>query len=352
VPTDRVPWLSPEIAAVQAYHRARVEALYRGETPAEVIAIVGKTFGRSHGLAGRAEIDMIADPDSWLADVFAQMADYAPTFADPVTFRPIIVELDPLGVHFVDAVLGARTGLVGGQYWSEQLPIDLDDLRMPDLRASPVFQAALRLGEKAVALARRGDGCIFVATPVLSCAINIAINLFGERFLEALIDRPEAARRCLRVINGTIIGCTRTIQSAIPADIRRNSVAENRFAPPGVGQIDGCATQLVSKRAYDDYFAALDAEVLGLSPLGGLMHICGAHTQHLATWAAMRELKAVQLNDRATEDLPAYFACLRPDQLLYVAPTTDMPLGRVLEITGGRRLVLQQALEAPIPTPD
>lgn len=348
---DALPWLTPEIAAAQARHRARVEALWRGETPAEVIAIAGKTLGSSHGLAGRNSIDMLADPDAWLADVFDAMADYADTFADPVTFRPMIVELDPLGVHFVDAVLGADVGLVGTQYWSEQLPYDLDELQPPDLGRSPVLQAAVRLCEKAVAAAWRGGGDIFVATPVLSCGINIAINVFGERFLEALIDRPASARHVLRVINDVIAGCTRAIQAAIPAALRRNSVAENRFAPAGIGQVDGCATQLVSKRVYDSLFRDLDAEVLRLSPGGGLMHLCGTHAQHIPTWSAMSELRAIQLNDRATDDLPLYLAGLRVDQLLYVAPTANTPIERIIEITRGRRLVLQVALAEPIRTP-
>ena len=53
----------------------------------------------------------------------------------------------------------------------------------------------------------------------------------------------------------------------------------------------------------------------------------------------MRSLRAVQINNRAAEDLPAYFAGLRDDQILYVNLFPGMPWRRVLEITGGRRVV-------------
>jgi hypothetical protein len=61
--------------------------------------------------------------------------------------------------------------------------------------------------------------------------------------------------------------------------------------------------------------------------------------------------QAVQLNDRATEDLPLYFAGLRADQILYIAPTVDTPIERVVEITRGQRLVLQAALAESIQVP-
>jgi hypothetical protein len=62
----------------------------------------------------------------------------------------------------------------------------------------------------------------------------------------------------------------------------------------------------------------------------------------------MAELRAVQVNDRATEDLERYFQGLRPDQYLYVGPTESMPVARILEITGGERVVLQTVLGAPL----
>ena len=71
-----------------------------------------------------------------------------------------------------------------------------------------------------------------------------------------------------------------------------------------------------------------------------MIHLCGAHTQHLPTWRAMPQLRAVQLNDRAAEDFPHYFTQLRADQMLYLNPTPTMTAARALDISDGRRLVL------------
>ncbi len=54
----------------------------------------------------------------------------------------------------------------------------------------------------------------------------------------------------------------------------------------------------------------------------------------------MKPLRAVQLNDRAAEDLEVYWNGLRPDQLFYVNPCPGMPVERIMKITGGRRLVI------------
>ena len=76
--------------------------------------------------------------------------------------------------------------------------------------------------------------------------------------------------------------------------------------------------------------------------------MCGVHTQHTPVWRKMGALRAVQVNDRAAEDLGRYFGELRPDQILYVNPCEGMPMERILEITGGRRLVLVADGLAPL----
>ena len=40
---------------------------------------------------------------------------------------------------------------------------------------------------------------------------------------------------------------------------------------------------------------------------------------------------------------------LRDDQILYVQPFDGMPVERVMEITGGRRVVVTADLKAPLP---
>jgi len=60
-------------------------------------------------------------------------------------------------------------------------------------------------------------------------------------------------------------------------------------------------------------------------------------------------VRSLQLNDRAVDDLERYVTGLRPDHLLYVGPPEAFPLSRIIEITGGRRLVPQCELKEPIP---
>ena len=102
----------------------------------------------------------------------------------------------------------------------------------------------------------------------------------------------------------------------------------------------GCSTQLLSPELYRDFIAPLDDRLLSVYPHGGMIHLCGAHTQHIPVWRDMQSLRAIQLNDRAAEDLAYYFNNLRNDQILYVNPCDTMPIDRILAITGGRRTVL------------
>jgi len=341
-------WWTDEIECAQALHASRVEALFRGEQPDTVVAIAGRLYGGSHGLYGTSYIDMLDAPGAWLADVLADLARDAHLFADPVTFYPPNIEIDPLGVHFIDALLGADTYIREGQYWSAPLDCDLEDLQMPDLDSSDLLQKALRLARLAV---EASQGKLYVAGPVFSCPINIGINIFADRLLMGLAQRPDAAKRALRIITDTIIACVRAFQEVIPPEILRNSVVGNRYAPTGFGQIDGCATHLVSKAHYDEFFAPFDAEILATWPHMGMMHLCGAHAQHFETWSRMGAVRSIQTNDRAGEDLEPMAAALRDDQIMYVGPTETMTVDRIIRITGGRRLVLQCPLNEPIPLP-
>lgn len=335
-------WLTPEVRRIQAEHMARLEQLYRTGWAGRVVSVCGPCCGQHHGLRGTNGIDMLARPQEWLEHTLSDMARRVAEAADPVNFRPLYLELDCLGVHYVDALLGARVYFHEAQAWNDPLPCDLADLRMPDLSRSQVFQASLRLVRLAAAATR---GLMPIAIPVTSCPINIGINLFGDRLLEAMLARPGAARHALRVITDVIVAALRELTAALPEAIWRPPVVSSRCAPSGHGYIDGCATQLVSRRHYEEFLAPLDAEILAVFPRGGQIHLCGACTQHIPTWRGMGNLASVQLNDRAAEDFEAYFAALRPDQIVYVAPTPTMTLDRILTISAGRRIVCQAPLD-------
>jgi len=335
-------WLTPTIQGIQSLHRQRFDRLYAGEPMEAVLSIAGRLYGSSHPLAGGNEIDMLKEPDAWLDDVLQDMADHVDEAADSITFRPLSIELDCLGVHFIDALFGAQVYFKEGQVWSDPLPYDLSELSMPDLSRSQVLTDALHLAQQT---AKISQGKFLIALPVFSCAINIGINLFGEKLLLALADRPEVAKNTLMIINQVILHCVRAFRDVVPPEIMRNSVACTRYAPVGFGQVDGCATHLVSCSQYQTFFEEPDNAVLTLWPYGGMMHLCGQHVQHIPAFKRMKSLRSVQLNDSASEDLKAYYADLRPDQLFYVGPTATMTVDRILEISGGHRVVLQCPME-------
>jgi len=263
-------WLTPDIERVQAMHMARFAALYAGQPPGDVVSIAGKIYGHSHGLAGTNEIDMLQAPQAWLDDVQADMGGNASDAADPVTFRPLMIKMDPLGTHFIDALLGAHVYRHEGQVWAEELPGDLASLTRPDLEHSETMQRALRLAEMAVGVA---EGRLLITMPVPSSAINTGINVYGQRLLEALVERPEAAHHALGVINDVVVACMRAFRRVIPEQVCRTQGATGRYAPPGYGLIDGCSTQLVSRRHYDEFFGPLDAAALGVFSHGGMIHL-------------------------------------------------------------------------------
>jgi hypothetical protein len=175
--------------------------------------------------------------------------------------------------------------------------------------------------------------------PTLSSPLNIALNLYGGDFLMTMLDDPPAARHDLRVITDLIVTLHRWYMTHVPLAQLQSAASPHRCKPPGFGQVCGCSTHVISGDQYAQFIAPLDEEILGTLPQGGMIHLCGAHAQHIPTFRAMPSLRAVQINNRAAEDLPAYFAGLREDQILYVNLFEGMPWRRVLEITGGRRVV-------------
>ena len=107
--------------------------------------------------------------------------------------------------------------------------------------------------------------------------------------------------------------------------------------------------QVLSAEQYAEFIAPYDDEVLLVYPNGGMIHLCGEHTQHIPVWRGMKSVRALQLNDRAAEDLEYYFKDLRDDQMLYVNPFDGMPVDRIMDITGGHRVVIVGGVEEPLP---
>jgi len=94
--------------------------------------------------------------------------------------------------------------------------------------------------------------------------------------------------------------------------------------------------------------APFDDRLLSVYPNGGMIHLCGAHTQHLETFSKMKSLRSIQVNDRASWDLQEYFDQLREDQIIYFCPCDELTLHQAMEITNGHRMVLVGQMDEPV----
>jgi hypothetical protein len=325
----------PTLLAAREAHMARLRALFAGRPADNLFVLRG-----INGAAAGGSAAMYTDPEDWTAAALADLAERADALPDPRVFRPLVVNPGPYGVHFIDRIFGAEVFELDGEagnWQAHTLSTPVGALRHPDLETDATWALARRLARAFL------DADVRVplfGVPTLSSPLNIALNLYGGEFMLALLAEPEAARHDLRVITDVIAALHRWYLQHVPLDRLQMIEARGRAQPPGYGQICGCSTQLVSPGQYDAFMAGPDEGILALYPHGGMIHLCGAHAQHIPTWRAMPALRAVQLNDRAAEDLALYHRGLRADQMLYVNPCDEMPAEEIVSITGGRRLVL------------
>lgn len=324
---------SDELVAIREYHLARLEALYAGEHISHAFVLCG--------IGGPTWPEPVTDPVKWVDDSLNQLTQWTQYAWDKNIFRPICLETWFYGVHFVDAVLGATVIPVeqegSGGWWTKCLNTPVGSLKPPNLNENIFWEQA-----KMLANAMRNSGATvpFFGPQVLASPLNIAVNLYGEEFLIALALEPEAAQHDLRIITDTIITMTNWYRENMPELQFQPIGAAFRAQPRGFGQICGCSTQLLSADLYEEFIAPLDAEVLSCFPRGGMIHLCGSHTQHIPTWRSMPEMRAFQLNDRASDDFPVFFKELRDDQIIYFSPSDVISIDQALEISGGHRLVI------------
>ncbi len=326
----------PELTAAYDHHFARLSALYAGEQLEHVFVLCGLSLvTEDPGPGGEA----------WLDGALDEAARHVEAAKDPLVFRPLTVTYNPRGVHFVDHLFGADCfQMDDGSWQAHYVDTPIGKLPYPDLGSVDQWQEA-----KAVTRAfidGNVPGVLF-GLPTLSSALNVALNLYGQRIILAMLTDPEAAARDLRVMNDVICELHRWYLDALPPAQLQCIVPAHRCQPPGFGQLCGCSTQLLSPGLYRDFIAPLDDELLSLYPGGGMIHLCGAHAHHIPTWREMKSLRAVQTNDRASEDVEQYFEELREDQILYVSAFEGVPIDRIMRATSGRRLVLPGDYQDP-----
>lgn len=287
---------------------------------------------------GQGRCDPYREPERWIAEALEDLGAKAERLRDAEVFRPPCIEFGPYGVHFIDHILGADVfELEPGNWQSRHLGRPVGTLGRPDLATAPAWRLARRAAH---AFLESSATVPFFGMPTIASVLNVAVNLYGGEFLEALLDAPDAARRDLAVIHGVLLDLHAWYRATVPAAQLQPVIAGHRTQPPGCGQLCGCTTQLLSAAQYAEFIAPLDAALLAAYPGGGMIHLCGSHAQHIPAWRAMTSLRAVQLNDRAAEDLPLYLDGLRGAQVIYLNPCDGMPAGRAAALAGAHPLVL------------
>lgn len=332
---------SPELLGLHQQWMARLQDLFDGKESDRVPVLFG--------VEGVGKSNLYEEPEAWIHEALDDLAAKADVLRDDAVFRPLTIDPLPYVVHFIDTLFGADVFEVNdgkeNYWWSRELDTPVGRLQPPDLSSHPTWRLARRLAE---AFLEARVEVPFLAHPTLSSPLNIAVNLYGERFLSALLTDPDAARRDLQVITGVIKELHQWYRTTVPFEQMQAVLPTGRITPPGFGQICGCSTQLLSPGLYRDFIAPKDAEIFSLHPQGGMIHLCGSHSALIPIWREMPSLRAIQVNDRAAEDLELYFRGLREDQILYVVPCAGMPIERAVQITGGRRMVVVGDYREPV----
>ncbi|MHC4562033.1 MAG: uroporphyrinogen decarboxylase/cobalamine-independent methonine synthase family protein [Planctomycetota bacterium] len=325
----------PDIVAARDAIFARLEAVYAGECFPE------GTF--LSGIEHTAESPTL-HLESWLDQTLAELAERAEESTDTDVLRPLCLMYNPRGVHFIDHLFGADVfELNEGNWQSHPLPTPIGQLQPVDLDNHPTWQ---RMKEFARMFVERDVKAVLFGLPTIGSTLNASVNLYGQALFEAMLTEPEAARHDLRIVTDLLCELHRWYRENIPTEQLQCVVPGSRCQPVGFGQICGCTCQLLSPGQYAEFIAPLDKEVLSIYPRGGMIHLCGTHTQHIPTWRNMVALRAVQINDRAAEDLETYVRGLRDDQVFYVNTTDTMTPARALFITSAQRIVIPGEREA------
>jgi len=296
------------------------------------------------GSVPRPSDDMLAytEPEEWILQCLELIA--AQPECTNNRFAPVCVEYPIYGVHFIDKIFGAEVYQDSGQWYNHYLTTPIGELQMPNLEKDETWALARRA---AMAFLDADVSLPLFGLPTLSSALNILVNLYGGDSLAAMIDDEEAVLHDLTIINDVIRTLHRWYLETIPHQLLQPVISWGRTQPPGFGQLCGCTTQLLSGRMYRSLIAPLDDALLAEYPRGGMIHLCGAHAQHIPVFRDMPHLRSLQLNDRAACDLKLYLEGLREDQIIYLNPCEDMTAEQAIRISGGNRIVLCQNTNAP-----
>ncbi len=321
----------PELVAARQGWEQRLRDLFDGQLPDAPIYLQGKDW--------TGETDMYESPDQRAQEALDDLAEQVDLLRDEEVFRPLTVNSALHGVHFVDKIFGAKVYELDGRkgnWQTEYLTSPVGALERPDLETNAAWIAVRHFAQAFVA---SGVTVAVLHLPTIASAVNIGVNLYGQELLLAMMVDPAAAHHDLDVINGVLLDIHDWYRSNVPLDALHQVSSTLRYQPPGSGQICGCSTQLISADRYREFIADHDDAILSRYPNGGMIHLCGSHAQHIGAWRQMQSLTAIQLNDRAAEDLETYLREM-PEKVYYVNPCNRMPLEKVKEHAKTYKIVI------------
>ena len=325
---------SIELIAQRDKHFDTLQGIYNNIKPANLFSI--------DGFVDSGTIDPYKEPESWVKENLKILERNADLIMDNDVFRPICIEFGLYGVHFIDKIFNANVYYQYGQWYNEYLDSPIGQLEKPDIDNDETWKLSKKIVKTFI------DSHVklpLFGLPTIASTINIAVNLYGQNILMEMLINPQNAVHDFNIINDLLCDIHRFYIDQIPFNQLQPVISWERTQPPGYGQLCGCSNQLLSPGLYKELIAPLDEKLLSVYPNGGMMHLCGSHTQHIKTFREMKSLKALQLNDRAALDLGIYYNELRDDQILYLTCCDEMSIEKALDITHGERLVIQGAID-------
>ncbi len=252
-------------------------------------------------------------------------------------YYPLIEMASFYGTHYIDALFGNDVQWVKNQFWSKEQECEVSELQMPDLDNSKLLKETVELARW---IKEKTKGEFLISMPDVGSPVNVAINLFGERFFLEIAMNPDSAKRVLAMIADTTRRVYEELVAAVGQETIRCHNAFYVYTPYEYAGLSLCATQMISPDNYSELVANADDLSIPNCYKGLMQHICGSSKQHAEEMARRPRIKGVQLNDNGADQFEDYFAALRNDQIFYLRPTETMTMEKILSITNGQRLML------------
>jgi hypothetical protein len=198
---------SQELLKVKEEKFNSLKALFAGK-PSDTVFMLNSIYGKS----GR---DPYTEPEKWMEEALESLAPHVDKMINSVAFRPLCVEFGPYGVHFIDKIFGAEVFFKDDQWYNRYLATPIGQLTPPDLEKDETWSLAKRAAKAFIKQEVKGP---LLGLPTIASALNIAVNLYGEEILVAMLVEHEEASHDLKVINNLFCELHRWYLNNIPLE--------------------------------------------------------------------------------------------------------------------------------------